>query len=408
MPKNDFSLLMNSLAIPKFDTLDEFSKITGLSSRLLFCLSMLTERYYKAAEIPKRNGTPRKIYIPSYTLHIVQRWILNNILNKLLPSGQAMAFRSGRKFGHKANALYHSESLYGISLDLKDFFPSITANKIYTVFANIGYNNFAATILTNLCTLDGKLPQGSACSPALSNIVCISLDKRLIGLCEKRGIRFTRYADDMYFSCDNKALLLKILPAITKIITDENFVINEKKTQFHTPKNRKQVTGVTIATLPSKDKIELKAPKQLKRKVRAEILNCLISGNYENKDHILGEISYIAFIEKENANIYDERIRTYIKKTAQKIRCFYELVQAYNENLFFKDLCPIEYEKIDFANITDPDEYREIEFIFEDRERYLNEHNIKDVCFYSDWPSVFTKSSEEFIKSGNQDEDAPF
>ena len=127
-----------------------------------------------------------------------------------------MAFRKGKDYGHKQNALYHSNTLYGLALDLKDFFPSITASKVYTIFSSLGYNNFAATILTNLCTLDGKLPQGSACSPALSNIICITLDKRLIGLCEKRGIRYSRYADDMYFSCDDKALLLKNFPIITK------------------------------------------------------------------------------------------------------------------------------------------------------------------------------------------------
>jgi hypothetical protein len=316
-----------------------------------------------------------------------------------------MAFRRGKKFGHKANALYHSEPLYGVSLDLKDFFPSIEAKKIYTIFANIGYNSFAATILTNLCTLNGVLPQGGACSPALSNIVCISLDKRLIGLCEKRDIRFTRYADDMYFSCDNKSLLLKILPVIKIIILDEGFNINDAKTHFHTPKNRKQITGVTVATLHSKDRIELKAPKKLKKKVRIEILNCLVSGNYENREHILGEISYIDFIQKENTVRYVERTKTYIQKTARKISCFPELIQAYNENLFFKDLNALEYKKIDFASINDPDEYAEMEFLFEDRKRYLNKYKIKDICVYSDWPDELINSIENFHDS---DYETPF
>ena len=204
---------------------------------MLYCLSMRTNHYYTIKQIKKQNGGFREISIPSYTLHIVQRWILVEILNKILPTNRAMAFRKGKDFGHKQNAFYHADTLYGLTLDLKDFFPSITSNKIYTLFSDLGYNNFAATILTNLCTLDGKLPQGSACSPALSNLICITLDKRLIGLCEKRGIRYSRYADDMYFSCDDKALLLKNRPIIKKIIEDEDFIINEKKTHFHTPSN---------------------------------------------------------------------------------------------------------------------------------------------------------------------------
>ncbi|MGE9958234.1 reverse transcriptase domain-containing protein [Cloacibacillus porcorum] len=226
------SLLMDSLELPCFDTMNEFVKITGLSSKLLYCLSNNTSHYYKQKDIPKKRGGIRKIYIPSYTLHVVQHWILTNILNKISPSNQAMAFRQGGYFGNKMNALYHAHTLYGLSIDLKDFFPSIDSKKVYSVFSRIGYNPFAATILTNLCTFEGKLPQGSACSPAISNIVCIGLDKRLIGLCEKKGIRFTRYADDMYFSCDDKALLLKKISVIKKIINSEGFIINNKKVHF--------------------------------------------------------------------------------------------------------------------------------------------------------------------------------
>ena len=66
-----------------------------------------------------------ELSIPSYTLHIVQRWILVKILNKLLPSDYAMAFRKGEKYGHKQNAYYHAGTLYGLSIDLEDFLGSV-------------------------------------------------------------------------------------------------------------------------------------------------------------------------------------------------------------------------------------------------------------------------------------------
>jgi len=384
--------------------MDELAQITGLSSRLLYCLSMKTSNYYKSKEVPKRNGNFRKISIPSYTLHIVQRWILINILNKILPSNRAMAFRRGKLFGHKQNAFYHMHTLYGLSIDLKDFFPSITANKVYTVFSNIGYNNFAATILTNLCTLDGKLPQGSACSPALSNIVCISLDKRFIGLCEKRGIRFTRYADDMYFSCDDKALLLKIHPIIIKIINDEGFVINNNKTHFHTPSNKKTITGVTVATTNKEDIIDLKAPRVLKKKVRTEIFKSVLSGKYENIEHVVGEISYISFIEKENETPYLPRITKYIQNTATKIQYFPELVAAYNNNRFFDNFEPLDWKEI---SINDEDKYEYFEYIFKERKEYLQKNGLDDICMYSTWPQsiVNSKGTSENLDETN---DAPF
>ena len=201
------SIIINSLGFPKIDNINDLSKHIRLSTRLLYCLSMQTEFYYKSHEILKKDKTPRKVYCPSYTLYIVQKWILKNILNKVQPTQRAMAFRTGNKYGCKENAKYHIGTLYGLSIDLKDFFPSIKVDKIFTVFHDLGYINLSSTILTNLCSLNNELPQGGVCSPALSNLVCRSLDFRLIGLCEKRAVRYTRYADDMYFSCDNKDLI---------------------------------------------------------------------------------------------------------------------------------------------------------------------------------------------------------
>lgn len=395
---------MNSLNLPHFETIEELSELTRLSTRLLYCLSTKTNDYYKTKLIPKRNGNFREISIPAYTLHIVQRWILVEILNKILPSDRAMAFRKGKNFGHKQNAYYHADTLYGLAIDLKDFFPSITANKVYTIFSSLGYNEFASTILTNLCTLEGKLPQGSSCSPAISNIICITLDKRLIGLCEKRGIRYSRYADDMYFSCDDKILLLKNLPIITKIIEDEEFILNKKKLHFHTPSNKKQITGITVSPTNIENYVELKAPRKLKQKIRAEIFTCLISGQYQNKEHILGEIAYVDFIEKENKSKYLERIKTYISKQVAKIQLFPELVLAYNDNKFFKDLPSAVSTDI---SVDTEEEFEFLEYLFEERKRFLQKNGIEDICKYSNWPDIIINPTPNTIEN-SIDSECPF
>ena len=391
MSQNIPALLINSLALPHFETIEELSELTRLSTRLLYCLSKKSRYYYKIKHIPKRNGDLREISIPSYTLHIVQRWILVEILNKILPSDRAMAFRRGKNFGHKQNAYYHADTLYGLAIDLKDFFPSISADKVHTIFSSLGYNDFASTILTNLCTLEDELPQGSPCSPALSNIVCITLDKRLIGLCEKRGIRYSRYADDMYFSCDDKTLLLKNYPIIEKIIEDEGFMINKRKVHYHTPSNKKQITGITVSPSFTEGYVELKAPRKLKQKIRAEIFTCLVSGQYQNKEHILGEIAYVNFIEKENKSKYLERIKAYINKQVTKIQLFPELVSAYNNNKFFNDLPHIASINI-CADTVEKFEF--FEALFGERKRFLEKKGIKDICQYSDWPEIITNTVE--------------
>ena len=409
MQKNNL-LLINSLGIPYFECLEEFSRIIGLSIKLIYLLTNKTESYYSFKEIPKKNGTKRIIAIPSYTLKITQRWILKNILNKIRPSDYAMAFRkssNNNKFDIKKNAYYHSDSLYGLSIDLSDFFPSINAAKVYRIFKGIGYNNTASAILTNLCTLENKLPQGAVCSPALSNLICMRLDRRLFGLCAKRGVLYTRYADDMYFSCDNKGLLLKMFPIIEKIIKSEGFIINQDKLHYHTPKNKHLITGVVISH--SNDTSELKVSKEFKRKIRAEIFRCIMTGNYENAAHIKGEISYVCFIQSENRQDYKQSIIQYINRTSKKIEYFCELVDAYNENFFYDEQEPLEFLDINKLEIDCPEKdidnydqylFGTIEAIFQYRKEYIKNNNLTDICKDQTWPKDTTEhesdvSSEE-------------
>jgi retron-type reverse transcriptase len=247
-----------------------------------------------------------------------------------------------------------------MSIDLENFFSTIKANKVYTLFTKLGYNSLAATILTNLCTLNDELPQGGICSPSLSNLICITLDKRIIGLCNKRGIRYTRYADDMYFSCDDKDLLKQIYPIIRRIINDEGFIINNKKLHFHTPANRKQITGIVIYH-PEENIYSLKASRILKRNVRCKIYNSIMQGNYVEKDKIKGIISYISYIEDEsvfeNDQKYINKIKKYIQSCANKVINSKELVNAYNNNKFYKNMPDIQYIKEYCSNINNTYKY---------------------------------------------------
>ncbi|EHQ7182783.1 RNA-dependent DNA polymerase, partial [Salmonella enterica subsp. enterica serovar Poona] len=62
------------------------------------------------------------------------------------------------------------------------------------------FSHPAASILAQLCTKDGKLPQGACTSPILANLASASLDKHLTQLARRKNITYTRYADDITFS----------------------------------------------------------------------------------------------------------------------------------------------------------------------------------------------------------------
>lgn len=99
--------------------------------------------------------------------------------------------------------------------------------RVKGVFRHAGYPEQIATLLALLCTesprqmvqqngktyyvalSDRALPQGAPTSPALTNIVCVNLDRRLTGLADKMGLRYSRYADDLTFSLPDNATSTK-------------------------------------------------------------------------------------------------------------------------------------------------------------------------------------------------------
>lgn len=328
----DFSniFILNALKLPIITSLESLSNNMALSTRLIYLLSKETERFYKEFSLKKRDGSERIIARPSYSMKVVQRWILREIFEKLPVSENSYAFRKGHNFGVKKNAEIHKNSLFILELDLKNFFPSIKRVRVFRLFKDVGYNNIVSNILANLCTLKDVLPQGGVCSPYISNLICEKLDKRLRGLCSKRDIIYTRYADDLTFSCDNKNTLIKTNLLINEIVLSEGFEINTRKTRLLSPSSKKTITGITV------NDGKIKAPKDLKKLVRAMIHRAIITGDYNQNEKIRGYISFINYIEKG----YKEKIIEYLKKlTIKEDFCLFEdIVKEYNSHKLYKFL----------------------------------------------------------------------
>ncbi|MEN2768064.1 reverse transcriptase domain-containing protein [Ornithinibacillus xuwenensis] len=223
---------------------------------------------------------------------------------------------------------------------ISTFYPSITREKVFILFKNLGYNNYISNILTNICTIYNELPQGGVCSPYISNLVCYKLDRRLIGLCAKRDINYTRFADDLTFSSDNKDVLKKVKNVIIDILYNEGFEINRKKTRFLSPISYKKITGLTINHKNNKNKNRLTVNKLYKKKVRAMIHKAIFTGDYSEKNVILGYISYINSIESD----FRSKIIRYVHKL---IKNYKHLVDAYNNNKIFQELNNVEYKSFE-------------------------------------------------------------
>jgi retron-type reverse transcriptase len=206
-------------------------------------------------------------------LKAAQHWGLENILQPVELHEAAHGFRPQRSI--VSNARPHVGTSVVINLDLKDFFPTLDYRRIKGVFRSLGYAEATATILGLLCTepevekveLDGEtyyvatsarhLPQGAPTSPALTNILCRRLDRRLQKVAEQMGFVYTRYADDMTFSAkdepDSKQIG-RLLHRVESIVAHEGFSLHPTKTRIMRRSSQQDVTGIIVNDKPSIDK----------------------------------------------------------------------------------------------------------------------------------------------------------
>ena len=106
------------------------------------------------------------------------------------------------------------------------------------------------------------------------------MDRKLAALAAEYGVTYTRYADDLTFSGDVFPKE-QIIPQVKRIIRDEKFEPNHKKTHFMNQSSRKIITGVSVAS-----GVKLTIPKSKKREIRKNVYFILTKGLAEHQRRI--------------------------------------------------------------------------------------------------------------------------
>lgn len=186
--------------------------------------------------------------------------ILNKYLTELyVPPACVHGFVKGKSVA--TNAHCHLAKKHVLSVDIKDYFNSVSKEEVAMSFESIGYYKDVAIWLSELTTLNGYLAQGFNTSPTIANIVSVRMDKRLLDICGE-NIIYTRYADDLYFSGNST---LPEINQIATILKDYNFELNPKKTLLMKRGQKQYVTGLTVFD-PKYPRIS----KKIKKNIRLE------------------------------------------------------------------------------------------------------------------------------------------
>jgi len=280
--------------------------------------------HYHYRILGKPGGDIRLIEAPKPRLKAIQKKILLEILENIPVHPAVHGFRRGRSI--KSFAAPHVGQRVVVRMDLRDFFPSISAPRVQAMFRTAGYPEHVANLLGGVCTnavprvlWTGKgkrldplrvadarhlyawphLPQGAPTSPALANICAYHVDCRLTGWAEASGAVYTRYADDLAFSggqhFDRGAERFAVHAAA--ILREEGFAVHHRKTRIMRQGVRQYLAGVVTNQ-------HVNVIRRDYDLLKATLTNCLRHGaESQNRDghadfhaHLRGRLSFVEMI----------------------------------------------------------------------------------------------------------------
>lgn len=288
--------------------------------------------HYHYRWIAKARGGVRLIEAPKVDLRFIQRRILREILDRVPVHEAAHGCVRGRSV--LGNARRHAGSPLLLKLDLRDFFAGIPGARVHALFRTLGYPRETARYLTGLTThctparllrevpqeeypspeerrrrrewarqfMSPHLPQGAPTSPALANLCAYRLDLRLAGAARECRARYSRYVDDLVFSCDDAdpARGRRILAMLREIILEEGFVPNWRKTRMAPASTSQRVTGLVVNDRPNLSRREYD-------ELKAILTNCRRHGPASQnrrglpdfRAHLLGRLSWFRQVNAE-------------------------------------------------------------------------------------------------------------
>ncbi|NLO85659.1 MAG: RNA-directed DNA polymerase [Clostridiales bacterium] len=294
-------------------TRNELADFLGFPRRKLSYILYVksTDAYYQSFTIPKKSGGERCINAPTGDLKDIQKKLamalwkhqLDIRTSRNIRTNISHAFEKGK--GIISNAQIHRNKRYVLNLDLKNFFSSFHFGRVKGYFEknrDFELPNQVATVIAQLTCFQGCLPQGAPTSPIITNMICQILDMKLLRIAKRYKLDYSRYADDLTFSTNNRAFLgmqSEFYEDVAKEVTSAGFTINEKKTRLQYKDSKQVVTGLIVNKKLNVDRIYARKTKAMAHTLYTNG-EYTIDGKIGTLKQLEGRFAFINQLDKYN------------------------------------------------------------------------------------------------------------
>jgi RNA-directed DNA polymerase len=242
----------------------------------------------------------RRIDNPVQELKRIQDIIQRQLLRPICFPNHIIGGVSKRSVEHNAGRHLRGATLL-VTIDVRKCFPSITNKHVYHVWRNVlGCAPRVSAFLTKLTTVNRCLPQGSPASPLIANLFIWSIDSPIRAACERLGLIYSTFIDDLAFSGTQAREMIQISGSV---LAEHGLRISHKKIRIMGPKDSKLLTGTRFG------KLQVRAPHEKISRVRSGIHNLRIGLVPPQQqpayiDSLIGQLRYIERLCTKDAILY--------------------------------------------------------------------------------------------------------
>jgi hypothetical protein len=288
----------------------------GLSVGVLREFSATVSDRYSTFEIPKKDGTLRSICSPSHDLKIIQKRINRFIFENVEYPDYLFGGIAGQDY--VKNARRHSGAKALLALDVRNFYPSINAKAVESIFLHFCKFPLAVVkLLTELTTLNGYVPQGACTSSHIANLVFHDVEHRVVSDFRDKKLIYSRLLDDICISSNNilrKEQVTAAISKVTALLKVKGFKLRGGKTRvtsISNPEDLMEITGLWL------NRGRPRVKPQDRQEIRSEMHRCEVNFTVSrtapeyHKEHetLSGRVAKLTYLEHHEAASFRSRLR---------------------------------------------------------------------------------------------------
>ena len=239
-PRVSFNRVVFTPFLQSISYTEDIAKLVESTPAIILDILARNSQYYRTFQIPKKKGGVRTITAPIKKLRGMQR-ILKEYLDSHIKWPK---YLHGGIEGRStiSNAQLHIGQPLVSNLDVKDFFPSISEEKVSQLFLQFGATSEIANQLARFCCYESRIPQGAPTSTLLANLAFAPIDAQILMIIRKGKFNYSRYIDDISISGSDK--IPSFMGHIDKVIRSNGYKLS--LLNYRNRSQRQTVTGLIV------------------------------------------------------------------------------------------------------------------------------------------------------------------